>query len=616
MSNPAENGAAIDPARIAALPAKPGVYLFRDQAGEVIYVGKAASLRARVRSYFGSQPDFTAKNRALVERICDVDVIVAGGEAEALLLENNMIKRYKPRFNIRLRDDKSFLYIKISVEETYPRVYTTRRVLDDGARYFGPYANAKSLRRTLKLLNKLFPFRTCALDMDREWDRPCLKYHIDLCNGPCIRAVGAGEYRRVIDSTIDFLRGRSAPIVSGLEREMKQAADAQAYEAAALARDRLAAISKVMAGQQAVDDRAGDIDAIGVAHQGRQGAGYVLNVRSGRIVGHNEFPFAVQGQETEAEMAGEFVREYYARAVDLPTVVLVATEIAEPELVAASLSARLGRRVVVRVPQRGPRRRLLEMATNNANEALAIEHRSLMGSRRRLRRALDQIGEALGLRRLPRRIECFDISHLQGAHVVGAMVVFEDGLPQKSQYRRFRIKGDWGNDDFASMREVVARRFARLDPQSGGSAGFAKSPDLVIVDGGQGQLRAALKGLEDERAISVPLAALAKREEELFSTNSPRPIRLPPTSEGFYLLQRIRDEAHRFAVGYHVSLRSRGSRRSELDRVPGVGPVRRRQLLRHFGSLSRLRAASASQIAEVPGIGSATATAIQQALAE
>ncbi|MYB16047.1 MAG: excinuclease ABC subunit UvrC [Chloroflexi bacterium] len=616
MAKPVAIDAAIDPARIAALPAKPGVYLFRDQAGEVIYVGKAASLRARVRSYFGSHPEFTAKNRALVERIRAVEVIVANGEAEALLLENNMIKRYKPRFNIRLRDDKSFLYIKISVDETYPRVYTTRRVLDDGTRYFGPYANAKSLRRTLKLLNKLFPFRTCALDMDREWDRPCLKYHIDLCNGPCIRAVEADEYRRVIDSTIDFLRGRSAPIVADLEREMKRAAEKQAYETAALARDRLAAISKVMAGQQAVDDRAGDIDAIGVAREGRQGAGYVLNVRTGRIVGHNEFPFALQGQETEAELAGEFVREYYARAVDLPAVVLLATDIAEPELVAASLSARLGRKVVVRVPQRGPRRRLLEMATNNAREALAIEHRSLMGSRRRLRRALDQIGEALGLRRLPRRIECFDISHLQGAHVVGAMVVFEDGMPQKSQYRRFRIKGDWGNDDFASMREVVARRFARLEKQSNGPGGFAKSPDLVIVDGGRGQLRAALKGLEGERAISVPLAALAKREEELYSTNSPRPIRLPPTSEGFYLLQRIRDEAHRFAVGYHVSLRSRSSRRSELDRVPGVGPARRRQLMRHFGSLARLRAASAAQIAEVPGIGSATATAIHQALAE
>ena len=616
MSNSSPNGTAIDPGRIAALPAKPGVYLFRDQGGEVIYVGKAASLRARVRSYFGSQPDFTAKNRALVERIRGVEVIVANGEAEALLLENNMIKRYKPRFNIRLRDDKSFLYIKISVGETYPRVYTTRRVHDDDARYFGPYANAKSLRRTLKLLNKLFPFRTCALDMDREWDRPCLKYHIDLCNGPCIRAVAEDEYRRVIDSTIDFLRGRSAPIVSDLQREMKRAADAQAYEAAALARDRLAAISKVMSGQQAVDDRAGDIDAIGVAHEGRQGAGYVLNVRSGRIVGHNEFPFTLQGQETEAELAGEFVREYYARAVDLPTVVLLATEIAEPELVAASLSARLGRKVVVRVPQRGPRRRLLQMATNNAREALAIEHRSLMGSRRRLRRALDQVGEALGLRRLPRRIECFDVSHLQGSHVVGAMVVFEDGMPRKSQYRRFRIKGDWGNDDFASMREVVARRFARLETRPEDRGGFAKPPDLVIVDGGPGQLKAALKGLDDERAISVPLAALAKREEELYAPNSPRPIRLPATSEGFYLLQRIRDEAHRFAVGYHVSLRSRSSRRSELDRVPGVGPVRRRQLLRHFGSLSRLRTASAAQIAEIPGIGSATATAIRQSLAE
>ena len=616
MSRVPQSDLALDPARIAALPAKPGVYLFRDDAGDVIYVGKAASLRARVRSYFGANPEFTAKNRALVQRIRDVEVIVAGGEAEALLLENNMIKRYKPRFNIRLRDDKSFLYIKISVAETYPRVYTTRRVLDDGARYFGPYASAKSLRRTLKLLNKLFPFRTCALDMDREWDRPCLKFHIDLCNGPCIRAVGSDQYRRVIDSTIDFLRGRSAPIVADLQEEMKDAAAARAYESAALARDRLAAIAKVMAGQQAVDDRAGDIDAIGVAREGRQGVGYVLNVRSGRIIGHNEFPFALQGQETEAELAGEFVREYYARAVDLPRLVLLAAEITDPELVSASLSTRLGRKVVVRVPRRGPRRRLLELATTNAREALAIEHRSLLGSRRRLRRALGQVGEALGLRRLPRRIECFDVSHLQGANVVAAMVVFEDGMPQKSQYRRFRIKGDWGNDDFASMREVIERRFARLGSDSAAEGGFAKTPDLVIVDGGLGQLRAALQGLNDGRAIAVPLAALAKREEELFSTNSNNPIRLPPTSEGLYLLQRIRDEAHRFAVGYHVSLRSRAGRRSELDRVPGVGPVRRRQLLRHFGSLANLRKASTAEIAEVPGVGAATAAAIHSALTE
>ena len=616
MNDATQSGPALDPARIAALPARPGVYLFRDDAGEVIYVGKAASLRSRVRSYFGAQPEFTAKNRALVERIGDVDVIVAGGEAEALLLENNMIKRYKPRFNIRLRDDKSFLYIKISVGETYPRVYTTRRVQEDGGRYFGPYANAKSVRRTLKLLNKLFPFRTCALDMDREWDRPCLKFHIDLCNGPCIRAVDPGAYRRVIDSTIEFLRGRAAPIVADLEQQMQEAAAGQAYEAAALARDRLAAIAKVMAGQQAVDDRAGDIDAIGIARRDRQGTGYVLNVRSGRIVGHNEFPFALQGQETEAEIAAEFVREYYARAVDLPTLVLLAADIGDAEMVAASLTARLGRKVALRVPRRGARRRLLEMATTNARESLAIEHRSLMGSRRRLRRALSQIGEALGMRRLPRRIECFDISHLQGAHVVGAMAVFEDGMPQKSQYRRFRIKGDWGNDDFASMREVISRRFARLPPDSQGTEGFAKSPDLVIVDGGLGQLRAALKGLNDERAIAVPLAALAKREEELFGTNSPHPIRLPPTSEGYYLLQRIRDEAHRFAVGYHANLRSRSSRRSALDQVPGVGPVRRRQLLRHFGSLAQLRAATAADIAKVPGIGAATANAIHAALAD
>ncbi len=617
-SYPAESG--IDPAHIRALPASPGVYLFRDSDGTVIYVGKAASLRARVRSYFGSRRGFTQKNLALIERIADVEVVVGATEAEALLLESNLVKRHKPRFNIALRDDKSFLYIKISVGEKYPRVSTTRRVLDDDARYFGPYANAKSVRRTLKLLNRLFPFRTCALDMDRLWDRPCLKYHIDLCNGPCIRAVEPAEYAEVIDSTIGFLRGRTEPLVADLRGQMRSAAAAQNYEAAALARDRLAAIARVMAGQRAIDDRAGDIDAIGIAREKRQGLGFVLNVRAGRIIGNNQFGFDLAGAEEIGDIAGEFVREYYARAADLPALILLPAAIGEPGMVSAALSAKAQRKVSILVPKRGARRQLLEMATKNAEESLRIDQRARGNSRRRLRTALDQIGEALALRRLPRRIECFDVSHLQGTNVVAAMVVFVDGLPQKSQYRRFRIKGDWGNDDFASMREVISRRFARLGPPGAAIAGqqrsgFVDPPDLLIVDGGRGQLSAALKGLTDQRQISLPVVALAKREEELFTTTALRPIRMPANSDGLHLLQRVRDEAHRFAISYHSKLRSRGGRRSQLDEVPGIGPVRRRQLIRHFGSLGAVRSASVEDLAKVPGIGRSTAESILAELA-
>ncbi len=606
----------LDPDRISALPNDPGVYLFKDCQGVVIYVGKATSLRSRVRSYFGSQRGMTQKNQALVERIADIEVVVGRTEAEALLLENNLIKQHRPRFNIALRDDKSFLYIKVVSSEAFPRVTTTRRVLEDGAQYFGPYANAKSLRRTLKLLNKLFPFRTCALDLAREWDRPCLKYHIDLCNGPCIRAVTNAEYDGVIDSTIGFLRGRHAPIVADLQIEMEAAAGDLRYEAAALARDRLRAVERVMAGQQAVDDRAGDIDAIGIAQEGRLAIGYVLNVRSGRIVGNSEYALKLPGADDPGEIASEFLREYYSRATDLPSLVLIPASFSAAPLVASWLSQRAGRRVELRFPQRGPRRDLLAMAVTNASAAMGIERRAMVGSKRRLHHALEQIGEALALRRLPRRIECFDVSHLQGSNVVASMVVFVDGQPAKSQYRRFRIKGDWGNDDFASMREVIGRRFKRqskTDGENGDS--FVNIPDLVIVDGGRGQLSAALSAMEDHRAIAVPLIALAKREEEIFTTNSPHPLRLNQTSDGLYLLQRIRDEAHRFAVSYHAKLRSRSGRVSGLDSVPGIGSNRRRLLIKRFGSLAAVRVASVEELTSVPGIGPSIAKSIHESLA-
>ena len=584
-------------AKLATLPAKPGVYLMRDSEDRVIYVGKAASLRNRVRSYFGSRRGFSPKTVSLAANVCDFEVMVTDSEVEALILENNLIKRHRPRYNVVFRDDKQYLYLKVTLNETYPRVFTTRRVQRDGARYFGPYTSARSLRHTLKLLNRLFPYRTCALDMAREWNRPCLKYHIGLCNGPCIRAVTPEEYREVVDQAIDFLDGRQEGIVRRLAETMRAEAERLDFEKATISRDRIRAIENVIVEQKMVDPDGGDRDVIGLARVGREAMGQVLTIRNGKVIGRESYRLRLTGDETDVELTSEFLREYYDRAPEVPREILLPVEPLEPAVLVEWLASLRGGAVRMHVPKRGALVRLVRLAESNAHETLEANRAALLSSARRLRGALLEIGQALDLPRLPRRIECYDISHIQGSLTAASMVVFDDGVAKKGKYRRFKVRGPAGNDDFASMEEVITRRFKRfaeaaqagehdglgavalgrvplegfdpaapLPPEEDSRAGSSKEwgsvPDLVLIDGGKGQLAAALKGMHAAGVNDVPTAAIAKKREEIFLPGRTGPVILPASSDGLHLLQRVRDEAHRFAISFHIRLRSKAGRRS------------------------------------------------------
>ncbi len=643
--------------KLARLPTGPGVYLMRGDTGRVLYVGKARSLRGRVRSYF-RRGDHSYKTRSLVARVVDVDVIVTDSEVEALVLENNLIKQHRPRFNVTFRDDKQYLYLKVTVNETYPRVATTRRILKDGARYFGPFTSAKSLRQTLKFLNRLFPYRTCNIDMSKPIPRPCLKYDIGLCNAPCTRYVGEREYREVVDGALRFLEGDYDQVMRRLTEQMWLAAGAQEYEAAAKFRDRLRSMEKVVAEQKVSDPNArdGQIDVIAAARDGRDALATVFRIRGGKLIGRESYELAVTGEETDVEMLDDFVREYYDRAPEVPRLVLTPGELSDVSTLEAWLASLRGSRVEIRRPRRGQKRKLVELAVRNAAETLQLERTTWLNSARKLRHALLEIGTALDLPRLPRRIECYDISHIQGSLVVGSMVVFEDGAAKKGKYRRFKVRTTTGNDDFAALHEVLSRRFKRysdqrekdagsngdgrtlgaralasvplrdFDPErelpvaaeevAGSNKEWGMTPDLVLIDGGKGQLN-AVREVFDQFGIDaaeIPLAAIAKQHEELFLRGHTGPVLLPNDSSGLHLIQRVRDEAHRFAVSFHIKLRTQKGRRSILDEIPGIGPKRKRALLREFGSLKRIRDASADDLAAVPGMTAASAKALKEAL--
>ena len=635
--------------KLSTLPSSPGVYLMRDADDRIIYIGKALSLRNRVRSYFGSRRGLDPKTRRLVARIADFEFIVTDTEVEALILENNLIKRHQPRYNVMLRDDKQYLYLKITTAETYPRVMTTRRVVKDGSRYFGPYPNAKQLRQTLKLLNRIFPYRTCRLDMDKVWDRACLKYDIGRCNAPCIRVVSVEDYRHVIAQTINFLDGHHEPILEALETGMKRASAELRFETAASFRDRLLAVRRVVSEQKVMDPSGRNQDVIGIAREGREAIGQVLTIRNGKLIGRNSFRLTATGDEPMGELVSEFVREYYGRSEQVPKQVLLPAEIYDLEVVSDWLSSMRDGRVEVRVPKRGALRKLVKLAEVNARDTLEVERKAFLTSERRLRHALRQISESMELRRLPRRIECYDISHIQGSLTVASMVVFEDGVAKKDKYRRFKIRGEHGNDDFASMREVIGRRFKRMrereiaggdgeletagleaiamedfdenaalpeatEKTAGSSKEWLTVPDLVLIDGGKGQLSSALAAMQEHGAADVPVAAIAKKREEIFLPGRSHPVLLPAASDGLHLLQRVRDEAHRFAVSFHIKLRTKKGRRSILDEIPGIGPKRKRALIRKYGSVAKIRAAGVDELASLPGMTRATATALKEAL--
>jgi excinuclease ABC subunit C len=620
-------------AQVASFPDAPGVYLFKDGRGRVLYVGKADVLRDRVRAYFG--PSLDVRHVRMVERAERVEYSVTGSISEAYLLEANLIKQHKPRYNIRLKDDKSYPYVKITLGEDFPRILRTRALGDRTARYFGPFANAKSVDQSLDLLQKLFPYRTCKLTILAADDgrgrtvppsalpggRPCLLFHLKRCTAPCVGNTTKDEYRATIDKSVLFLDGRYEPLARATRREMESAAEALEFERAAALRDRLTAIDRTLDRQEVHAYKGDDFDVLAASIDEGDAVVQVFRVRDGTIVGRDHF--ALEGSEGAGppEVVASFLRQHYSAATMLPPEIVTPTALPEAAALETFLTERRAGPVRLHVPQRGKKRHLAENAERNAKEALDQERVRWLADRGKTEVALRELQEALGLEGPPKRIECYDVSHVQGTSVVSSMIVFEDGRPAKSQYRRFRARISDRNDDFANMRETLKRRFARSFVGGTGGDGEAPAartswplPDLIILDGGKGQLSAGLEALAEAGRLQIPIAALAKEREELFVPNRPDPIVLPRTAQGLYLVQRIRDEAHRFAVTYHQKVRSRRAVRSILDDIAGVGPARKRALLRKFGSVRGMQGAPVEDLAAVGGVGQALAERIKQAL--
>jgi excinuclease ABC subunit C len=598
-------------ATLANLPDRPGVYLMKNAKGEVLYVGKAQSLRGRVRSYWQKQAT-TARGgyhqiREAIDKVTDVEVTEVDSVSEALLLEANLIKRFKPRFNVRLKDDKSYPYIKITLGDDFPRVERTRKLPKDGSRYFGPYASASSVDEAMNLVRRLFPFRTCTIDIkdgERALARPCLLYHIKRCQGPCIEAVSRTAYRRDISQVELFLEGNADALVDGLRHEMSFAAEAQQYEKAAVVRDKIRSIERTMESQKMAAFARTELDLAALARKDDQAAVQLFVVRNGKMLGRDVFFLDAPRDTGDDEVLGSFLEQYYAQATSVPREVLVPRSLADTADLEAFLAERRGTHVSIRTPQRGEKRALMELATRNAAEALAREAARWLADEGRTLGALEELAGALGLVGPPMRIECYDISNFQGRESVGSMVVFEEGRPRTGEYRRFRIKTVEGANDVASHQEVLRRRFRRA---TSGEEGHEEElrwamPDLVIVDGGRAQVNAAKAVLDEIGLHDLPLAGLAKEREELVLPDRPEPVLLPVTSQALYLVQRLRDEAHRFAITYHRNLRAKRATRSAFDDLPGLGPKRRRELLKVFGSAKRVREAPVEQIAAVPGI--------------
>ena len=599
--------------KLRHLPKEPGVYLFKDDRGEILYIGKANSLRARVRSHF-AQPLPGPKNEEMLRRVADVDTIVVGSEAEALLLEANLIKSHRPRFNIRLRDDKRYPYIKVTVAEPFPRVFVTRRLENDGSRYFGPYTDVGSMRHALEVIKRLHTVRSCRYDLPNDAPaRPCLDYHIGRCLAPCVGLQEQDAYRGMVTEILGILGGDVAPVRRRVRSEMARAAAALEFERAGNLRDVLTGLDAIERRQRALDVRGGDQDVVGLARDGDRACAVLLRVRGGKLLGREvDFFENLAEDEEEGALAAAATRFYLGRGErgreDLPREVLLPADFEDRGPLAELLEEAAGRRVRLHVPQKGDKLRLVELANQNARHLL--EERSVLSEEvdARADDLLYELQEALELMVVPRRIVCFDISHTQGSELVGSAVLFENGEPLKAGYRRFRIRGEWGNDDFRSMAEVVGRYFGRLVEEG------EPLPELAVIDGGKGQLSAARRALEAAGAADVAVCALAKREEEIFVPGRPAPVRLPRASAVLRLLQRIRNEAHRFAISYNRTLRKKRTLASELTEIRGIGPARRQALLQRFGSVRALREASPEQIATVPGFSEALARRLKEGL--
>ncbi len=605
------------------LPAKPGVYLMKDAANTVIYVGKAINLRNRVRSYFHKSADHSAKVRRLVEQIADIEFIVTDTELEALILENTLIKEYRPKYNVQLKDDKNYAYIKVTVNEDFPRVLKVRQMLDDGARYYGPFSSARAVRTSLDLLRKMFAYRTCERVITGKDTRPCLFYHIKRCMGPCIGAANKDEYRAMIDRLDDFLAGRRDEIVEKMRREMHHAAEKLYFERAALLRDQLFALQKVTEQQKVISSACTNQDVIGFARDDGQACVQVFFVRGGKLIGRESFFMEGTDEENDRDIMAAFVKQFYNTASYIPSEIILPNEIDELMIIERWLRRKQGNGgAILRIPHEGSERELVNMVISNALETLnsvraiqtvdAETTPRIMPKEDSTQTALAKLQEALDLPALLHRIECYDISNIHGTNATGSMAVFVDGQPSKENYRRFRIKTVIGSNDVAMMKEVLTRRFKRAMAQD---EKWADLPDLLIVDGGKPQLGGAVEvldkfGLREQ----VPVTGLAKRLEELFVPDRATPILLPRGSPELFLVQRIRDEAHRFAVTYHRKLRSKSGITSVLEEIPGIGPKRRKSLLTHFGSLDKIRKATVEELAAIESMNRAAAQRVKEYL--
>lgn len=586
--------------KLTLLPATPGVYLHKDSAGRVLYVGKATNLKNRVRSYFQSGANHSARIEWMISRIDDIEFFIVNSELEALILECNLIKKYRPYFNVKYRDDKRYPLLEITTSETYPKIRVVRQARNQKNRYFGPYPDAGAMRRTLKVIQRVFKIRTCKLDMSKVAERPCLDYHIKLCTAPCTRYVTVEGYRQQVDAAIDFLEGRSQKLIRRLKEEMQVAAENLEFERCAQIRDTLADVEIIVEKQRVVfSSNAEDEDYIALVSRRDTVNVHVLCVREGKLLTQKSFFLDSHGGADEAEQMSAFLKGHYDNPVPIPKRLLVSVEPEDRTVLEEWLSEKAGRHVEIRHPQRGEKKRLLELGLKSAQQSLEME--TVTPSRYETRRqGLKELQEALELTEPPWRIECVDISNTQGKQAVGSLVVFDQGLPRKEQYRKFRIKSGDTPDDYRMIEEVLTRRF----DQEGKEKRYEALPDLLVVDGGKGQLGVAMQVLERYDLLdAIPVVGLAEENEWIYRPQVSTPIVLRPGSKGLSLITHLRDEAHRFALRYHRDLRRKASKSSTLDEVPGLGPERRKRLLLHFGSIRKVMSATAEEIGEVEGFG-------------
>ena len=584
--------------KLALLPDSPGVYIMKNAQGKVIYVGKAVVLKNRVRQYFQNTKNHSPKVRVMVSHIADFETIMTASEVEALILECNLIKKHRPRYNISLKDDKTYPYVKVTLADEFPRVMLTRRILKDGARYFGPYTNVGAVHESLKLLRRLFPMRTCK---HMDVDRPCLEYHIKRCLAPCVGLADADEYRDMVRSVCLFLEGRTDEVEKELETRMEAAAENLQFELAARLRDQLKAVRRVAEKQNIVTGY-GDQDAVGMARSGLGVCVQVFLVRAGKMVGREHFLLSGSEAESDEALLSAFLKQYYYRAAFIPKEILLPCQITEQSVIEEWLTERKNSKVSLLLPQRGQKHEIVQMAERNAEKYLSDEAARIQTATAQTEGAVEELGRVLGLEKKPWRMECFDISHIQGAETVASMVVFEGGAPKKSDYRRFKIKSAEGKpDDFLSMREVTTRRYGKPDAED--------MPDLIVIDGGLGQLSSALSIIRGA-GHTTPVIGLAKQFELIFVEGTSEPVELPRNSQALYLMQRIRDEAHRFAITYHRKLRGKRNLVSVLDHVEGIGPTRRKALWAHFGTLDKIKAATVEELAAVKGMNRSAAQAV------